>query len=81
MKKIINKETVNEYLTITDNDDDNMVEIKTRIKSWTPSAQLIWITYCELGSYAATAREFNVSAPTAKTYVNKLKQRLVDICM
>lgn len=72
----MSKEDMEEYLTIQDSDDDRMIAIKEEIRSWSASAKIIWFTYIELGSYAATAREFSVSAPTAKTYVVALRDRI-----
>lgn len=64
---------------ITDADDDRMVNIKTALQSLSEVEQRIFLAYCELGSYAATAREFNVSAPTAKTYLNNIKNKLLTM--
>ena len=60
-----------------DADDDIIRNIKLAIMTLPPQAKKIFLTYVELGSYAAVASEYNVSAPTAKVYVddviNKIK--------
>ena len=73
----ITKEDIEEYITITDEDDDTMVEIKTRLRKLKPMEQRIFLTFTHLGTYAATAREFNVSPPTIKTYINNIKEKLI----
>lgn len=73
----ITKEDMEEYVTITEEDDDIMVEIKNRIRNLKPMEQRIFLTFTHLGTYAATAREFNVSPPTIKTYINNIKSKLI----
>ena len=57
-------------------DDDRLLEIKTAIQKLNTIQRKIFLTYVELGTYAATAREFGVSKPTAKRYINEIKKRL-----
>lgn len=76
-RKKITKEDIEEYVTITDEDDDTMVDIKTKLKNLKPMEQRIFLTYAHLESYAATARDFNVTPPTIKTYINKIKNKLI----
>lgn len=64
---------------VNDNDDDEMAILKTAIDKLKPVEKKIFLTYVELGSYAATARQFNVTAPTAKTYINNIKEKILTI--
>lgn len=61
------------------NDEELVFQIKTALKNLTPVERKIFLTYTEVGSYAATAREFNVSAPTAKTYVQAVKDKILKL--
>lgn len=78
MSKLNLKELQKEYM-INENDDDTMVNIKESITRLTDVEQKIFYTYCELGSYAAVAREYNVSAPTAKAYLLEIKNKLFKL--
>lgn len=78
-KKNMNREDIEEYITITEEDDDVMVDIKTRLRELKPMERKIFLTYTELGTFAATAREFNVSPPTIKTYINNIKEKILCI--
>ena len=65
-----------DYLTVTDEDDDRIVRIKEMLKGLRKVERDIFLTYVEEGTYAAVARRYNVSAPTAKTYINAIKNKL-----
>ena len=65
-----------DYLTVTDEDDDRIVRIKEMLKGLRKVERDIFLTYVEEGTYAAVARRYNVSAPTAKTYINAIKKTL-----
>ena len=67
-----------EDYAVNDKDDDTMVSIKEAIDSLKPAEKKIWMTYVESGSYAATARAYNVSAPTAKSYLTQIKKKIMD---
>ena len=58
-----------DYLPDPDNDDDRLLLCKTCIQELNRVERRILLTYVELGSYAASAREYNVSAPTFKHYL------------
>lgn len=66
-----------EDYTVNDEDDDLMVAIKEAIAGLRPVERKIWLTYAETGSYAATARVFNVSPPTAKSYLVKVRNKIL----
>lgn len=75
MKKISRKYTTDDYLNVTVDDDDTMVGIKEKLGSLRQVERDIFLTYVNEGSYAAVAEKYNVSAPTAKTYINKIKDK------
>ena len=39
---------------------------------------VITVDYVECGTFAALARKYNVSAPTAKTYIMRLKEKILN---
>lgn len=61
-----------------DNDDDEMVRIKEALNVLNGVELKIWITYAELGSYAAVGREYGVSTPTARTYVREIRDKILS---
>lgn len=67
-----------EYLPNEWEDDDKMLHIKEAVDSLNYIQKKIFLTYCELGSYAATAREFKVCASTAKKYIKHIKQLIFE---
>ena len=68
----------NEYTEIQISDDDTLIVIKEAIDKMRPMEQRLWIDYVECGTFAALARKYNVSAPTAKTYIMRLKEKILD---
>lgn len=62
-----------EYTTITEADDDNMLKIKTAITKLPIFQQQVFLVYTELGSYRKAAKQFNCSAPTIKKIINEIK--------
>lgn len=71
----------NEYTEIQITDDDTLIVIKEAIEKMRPMEQRLWIDYVECGTFAALARKYNVSAPTAKTYIMRLKEKIFDALM
>lgn len=71
----------NEYTEIQITDDDTLMVIKEAINKMRPMEQRLWIDYVECGTFAALARKYNVSAPTAKTYIMRLKEKILDALM
>lgn len=69
---------INEYTEIQISDDDTLIVIKEAIDKMRPMEQRLWIDYVECGTFAALARKYNVSAPTAKTYIMRLKEKILD---
>ena len=74
-----NYDKIREDYTPNDRDDDRLRNIKDAMLQLTPAELKIWLTYVEYGTYSDTAKEYNVSAPTAKTYVNRVKNKILDI--
>jgi predicted RNA polymerase sigma factor len=71
----------NEYTEIQMTDDDTLRVIKETIDNMRPMEQRLWIDYVESGTFAALARKYNVSAPTAKTYIMRLRDKILDALM
>ena len=69
---------INEYTEIQISDDDMLIVIKEAIEKMRPMEQRLWIDYVECGTFSALARKYNVSAPTAKTYIMRLKEKILD---
>ena len=69
---------INEYTEIQITDDDTLIVIKEVINKMRPMEQRLWIDYVECGTFAALARKYNVSAPTAKTYIMRLKDKILN---
>ena len=69
---------INEFTEIQITDDDTLIVIKEAINKMRPMEQRLWIDYVECGTFAALARKYNVSAPTAKTYIMRLKEKILD---
>lgn len=66
-----------DYLPTKD-DDDRMLMIKNALQSLRPIERKIWLTYTELGTYTAVAREYNVSVPTAAKYLKIIRKKIMD---
>lgn len=62
----------------TEEDDDRMLMIKNALQSLRPIERKIWLTYTELGTYTAVAREYNVSVPTAAKYLKIIRKKIMD---
>ena len=69
---------INDFIEIQISDDDTLIVIKEAIEKMRPMEQRLWIDYVECGTFAALARKYNVSAPTAKTYIMRLKEKILD---
>lgn len=67
-----------DYKPDKDKDDDHILHIKEAVDKLDTLSKLIFLTYCELGSYAACARYWKVSKPTAKKYIQKIKEKIYD---
>lgn len=78
-KPDINKLLEEEYLLHNENEDDEMYLLKESLRNaLNPIERKIFITYMELGTYVATAKAFKVSIPTVTTYINNLKNKIIE---
>ena len=64
---------------VTIEDDDRMYTLKTAIQGLRPVERKIFLTYVESGTYSETARQFNVSVPTAKRYIVEIKNKIINM--
>lgn len=78
-KPKFNYDKIKEDYLINDEDDDRIYDIKMALTMLTPVERKIFLTYTELGSYSATAREFSVSSPTIKSYILDIKNKIFQI--
>lgn len=67
-----------EYTTFQLEDDDEMRLIREALKRLTPVQRKIFLVYVETGTYTQTAKEFKVSTPTVKTYINNIKDKITQ---
>lgn len=67
-----------DYAPNPDKDSDDIYHIKEAVEKLDSVSKLVFLTYCELGSYAATARFFGVSKPTAKRYIDRIKNHIYN---
>ena len=76
------KDVEADYLTASvwceDDDctDDDRYELLKAIQGLTLPERRILLTYAECGSYAETARLFNVNPKTVKNYISKLRDKI-----
>lgn len=68
-----------DYIPDNWGDDDEMYRIKEVIDSLPFVQKKIFLTYAELGSYAAVGREFGVSTPTARTYIREIRDKIMEL--
>lgn len=69
--------TTEEYTAVDRmNDDDLIADIKERLLNLKKVERDIFLVYVNEGSYAAVAKKYNVSAPTAKSYISIIKKKL-----
>lgn len=62
----------------TMDDDDFMFAIKDAIYNLTEAEQRIFLLYVDTESYSEVARQLHCSAPTAKTYITKVRDKIID---
>lgn len=68
--------TFEEYIQITDNDDDMTLNAKLKFNKLKQSEKLIFIDYVEDMNYTHLAKKYGVTTPTIKKYINKIKNKL-----
>lgn len=57
-------------------DEEPIFGLKKAISALNSVQRKIFLTYVDLGSFAATAREFGVCTATAKKYIKEIKRIL-----
>ena len=77
-RKIDTKLIEEEYMDHSPEEDDMLYWTKEALKQLSPLERKIYITYLELETYTATAKEFKVSVPTLKTYIKNLNAQISD---
>ena len=67
-----------DYEPNPDVDDDKMLHIKEAVNELDTLSKIVFLTYCELGSYAALGRQYGVSSVTAKKYIEKIRTKIYN---
>lgn len=67
-----------DYKPNPDVDDDEMLHIKEAVEKLDSLSKKIFLSYVELGSYAALAREYGVTKPTAKKYIDRIREKIYN---
>lgn len=79
MNENFNYDLIRQDYEINDNDDDRLYDIKTALAELRPMERKIFLAYTEMGTFAAVARLFNVSSPTAKQYCISIKNKILNL--
>lgn len=67
-----------DYEPNKDRDDDDMLHIKEAVEALSYIEKKVFLQYTELGSYAALARLYGVSKPTAKKYITTIRDKIYN---
>lgn len=67
-----------DYEPNRDIDDDEMLHIKEAVDKLPYLDKKVFLQYTELGTYTALAKLYGVSAPTAKMYINRIREKIYD---
>lgn len=59
--------------------EDDRFNLLSVINDLTLAERRILLTYAETGTYAETARIFNVNPKTVKNYIHKLRTKILDL--
>ena len=70
-----------EYKADDFKDDERVYRIKTALERLTPVERKIFIAYIELGTFAGVAKLYNVTPPTAKTYIISIIKKIKNLCL
>jgi len=74
----MNKKIIDEYFELNKLEDDDIIfNIKLNFHKLKEPEKLIFINYLEYGTYADLAKIYKVTKPTAKSYVLKIKKKLL----
>lgn len=69
-----------DYIPSFGEDDDRLYCAKECVQALSKMEKRILLTYVELQTYAASAREFHVSAPTFKHYLQGILEKVRGCC-
>lgn len=72
------KVMMEEYQPKIMDDDEEIYALKEAISRLNTIQRQIFLTYTELGTYAATAREYGVSVPTMKKYLAEIRKKIFE---
>lgn len=67
-----------DYEPNPDVDDDHILHIKEAVNKLDFVSKKVFLSYCELGTYAALAREYGVSTTTAKKYIETIREKIYN---
>ena len=65
-----------DYLTDSPADDDNMRELRERIRNLPLPERRIFIMYTELGTYSEVAAILKCSVPTVSKKIREIREKL-----
>lgn len=68
-----------EWIPNTLNDEEQIYRLKEAIQQLRPVERKIFLTYVEGGTYTSVAKEYSVSVPTAKKYIQMVKNKINQI--
>ena len=72
-KKIVFEE---DYVPDCLNDEEEVYRLKEALNKLNGVQKQIFLNYCEIGTYAGTARYYGVSVPTIKKYVGEIRNKI-----
>lgn len=77
--KLLGELIEDEYTEHNLEEDDEVYLLKEALKNALNTLERkIYISYLENGTYAATAKQFRVTAPTLKKYIDGLKIKILE---
>lgn len=73
------KDLIEEYLTPTEEDEDEQVRLKTIISNLDRAEMIILLLYAHYGSERKVAKYLNVSRSPVRTILNKTRNKIKDL--
>lgn len=74
---MINFDGLKEEYALSIEDDDKVASIKEKLFRLSEVEQRIILLYIDCESYSEVARQFHCSAPTVKTYILRIKEKII----
>ena len=75
--KLTYEQILADYTAVTISDDDRLLAAKQSLKMLTEAELKIFIAYLESNlNYSETAKQFNCSPPTVKSYIQRIQEKL-----